>query len=141
VPSLKPKNQIWGLNSTLLDLETSAEQLAIGVIDHGTRVLTGLRKVTRFNAWTALGVLCIAIGEWGKPVRVRTDNAAVFHSKVWRFGLKTLGIKRQFTQLGSPWQNGRIERLFGTLNLEKAVGRAQVGCETVRGQGATTTRD
>jgi putative transposase len=57
----------------------------------------------------------MAIGEWGKPVRVRTDNASVFNSKVWRFGLKALGIKRQFTQPGSPWQNGRMERLFGTL--------------------------
>jgi putative transposase len=50
VPSMKPKNQMWGMDSTLLELQTPAEQLVIGVIDHCTRVLTGLRKVTRFNA-------------------------------------------------------------------------------------------
>ena len=88
---------------------------ALGIVDHGSRVLTALRAVSCFNAWTALGVLCIAIGQWGKPVRLRTDNAAVFHSRVWRLGLRVLGIKRQFTQPGCPWQNGRIERLFGTL--------------------------
>ncbi len=29
--------------------------------------------------------------------------------------MKILGIKHQFIDLAQPWQNGRIERLFGTL--------------------------
>jgi transposase InsO family protein len=29
--------------------------------------------------------------------------------------LQLAGIRHQRTQLGCPWQNGRIERLFGTL--------------------------
>lgn len=28
------------------------------------------------------------------------------------------GIKQQFSQPGKPWQNGRIERFFGTLKHE-----------------------
>jgi putative transposase len=114
-PQRTPGNQIWAMDSTVTDAKTPTEHTIIGLIDHGTRVLTGLQKVTRFNTWTALGVLCLAVGQWGKPKRVRTDNATVFHSRTWRFGLKFLGIKCQFTQPGSPWQNGTIERLFNTF--------------------------
>jgi transposase InsO family protein len=64
---------------------------------------------------TVLGLLCLAIGQWSKPARLRTDNESVFHSRLWRVALRLLGIRRQFTQPGCPWQNGRIERLFGTL--------------------------
>jgi hypothetical protein len=32
-----------------------------------------------------------------------------------KFSLWVLGIKRQTTQIASPWQNGKIERLFGTM--------------------------
>jgi putative transposase len=34
---------------------------------------------------------------------------------VFRTLLKLVGIKHLQTQLCAPWQNGRIERLFGTL--------------------------
>jgi hypothetical protein len=36
-------------------------------------------------------------------------------SHIFRRGLKLLGIRHQLTDPGCPWQNGRIERLFGTL--------------------------
>ena len=36
-------------------------------------------------------------------------------SRIFRRGLKQLGIRHQRTDPGCPWQNGRIERLFGTL--------------------------
>ncbi|UXI68059.1 integrase core domain-containing protein [Tahibacter amnicola] len=32
-----------------------------------------------------------------------------------RIALRCLGIRLQRTELHCPWQNGRIERLFGTL--------------------------
>jgi len=52
---------------------------------------------------------------YGKPKIIRTDNEAIFTSKQFRLGLKKLGIRHQRTTPGCPWQNGRIERLFGTL--------------------------
>jgi transposase InsO family protein len=42
---------------------------------------------------------------------VRTDNEAVFTSRLFRFALWMLGR----TELHCPWQNGRVERFFGTL--------------------------
>ena len=56
-----------------------------------------------------------AIQRYGKPRIVRTDNEAVFTSQVFRFALFLLGIRHQRTDPGCPWQNGRVERFFGTL--------------------------
>jgi putative transposase len=46
---------------------------------------------------------------------VRTDNEAIFTSRVFGFALFLLGIRHQKTALHCPWQNGRVERFFGTL--------------------------
>jgi hypothetical protein len=67
------------------------------------------------NAWTLLGHLFLAIGCFGRPRAIRTDNESMFRSFVFRATLGFAGIAQQFTVPGCPWQNGRIERLFGTL--------------------------
>ena len=59
--------------------------------------------------------LCLAIAEYGKPRFVRTDNERCFTGRAFSTGLALLGIKHQRIDLHCPWQNGRIERLFGTL--------------------------
>lgn len=50
-----------------------------------------------------------------KPKYLRTDNETVFTSPLFRLGLWLLGIKHQRTDVGCPWQNGKVERFFGTL--------------------------
>jgi len=40
----------------------------------------------------------------------------VFTSRTFRLGLFLLGIRHQRIDPHCPWQNGRIERFFGTLN-------------------------
>jgi transposase InsO family protein len=59
--------------------------------------------------------LITAIESYGKPKAIRTDNESVFTSRLFRLGLWILGIRHQRTQIHSPWQNGRIERFFGTF--------------------------
>ncbi|MDH5640115.1 MAG: integrase core domain-containing protein, partial [Nitrospira sp.] len=49
---------------------------------------------------------------------VRTDNEAVFVSRVFRVGLWLLGIRQQRIEPGCPWQNGRVERFIGTVKRE-----------------------
>lgn len=57
----------------------------------------------------------LTIGRYGKPKRLRTDNEAVFTGFVFTTFLKLAGIQHQRIQTCAPWQNGRMERLFGTL--------------------------
>ncbi len=86
--------------------------------DHGSRVITRLAVVVNRRSWTLLGHLCMAIGQHGKPKRLRTDNAAIFTSftfRAFRAFLWLAGIGHQRIDTCAPWQNGRIERLFGSL--------------------------
>ncbi|MDZ4282432.1 MAG: integrase core domain-containing protein [Hydrogenophaga sp.] len=46
---------------------------------------------------------------------MRTDNEPCFTGRVFTRGLRWLGIRHQRSDIHCPWQNGRIERLFGTL--------------------------
>ena len=59
--------------------------------------------------------MCLAIAHHGKPWRLRTDNEPVFNSLTFNTFLALVGIAHQTTHTRSPWQNGRMERLFGTL--------------------------
>ena len=44
--------------------------------------------------------------------------SAMFRSVAFRITLWLAGIRHQLTVPGCPWQNGRIERLFGTLKAK-----------------------
>ncbi len=87
----------------------------IGIIDHGSRKLLSLNTIVNKSSWTLLGHLCLAIGKYGKPKKLRTDNEVIFTSFVFKTFLKLVNIQQQKIPTASPWCNGRIERLFGTL--------------------------
>jgi putative transposase len=74
-----------------------------------------LEPLERFNSLILLGKLIQAFGEYGIPKAVRSDNASVFRTLLFRAMLKLLGVEQQFTELHSPWQNGRIERFWRTM--------------------------
>lgn len=57
----------------------------------------------------------MAIAQHGKPLRLRTDNEPVFNSRVFKTFLRMAVVRHEPTQKHAPWQNGRMERLFGTL--------------------------
>ena len=46
---------------------------------------------------------------------LRTDNEATFTARLFRLALFVLGIHHQRTEPFAPWQNGRVERFFGTF--------------------------
>lgn len=43
------------------------------------------------------------------------DNEACLVSRRLRWAMALLGVRLQRTDVHCPWQNGRIERLFGTF--------------------------
>jgi transposase InsO family protein len=114
-PRPMPKNAVWGLDLTgKADMHGEAHMI-FGCIDHGTRKCLALDVQENKNAWTLLGHLFLAMGRFGKPRAIRTDNEPCLTSRVFTTGLRLAGIRHQRTDPGSPWMNGRIERLFGTL--------------------------
>jgi transposase InsO family protein len=114
-PRIVPAKLEWGLDLTLIRTSDGNQHPTIAIIDHGSRALLRIQVLTRKCTWTLLAEFCAACAEHGAPDAVRTDNEAMFTSRLWASFFKIAGIKRQRIEPGCPWQNGRIERLFGTL--------------------------
>ncbi len=114
-PQAVSRNFIWGVDLTgKTDMQGKLHAL-LGIIDHGSRALLHLQALHDKTSHTLIACISEVIRINGKPRIIRTDNEAIFTSKTFRIGLKKLGIRHQRTTPGCPWQNGRIERLFGTL--------------------------
>jgi transposase InsO family protein len=118
VPRQLPKNRLWALDLTGKGDSAGDLHSILGIEDHGTRRLLSIKALENKNAWTLLGHLFLAIGRFGRPRAIRSDNESMFRSFVFRAMLRFAGIVQQFTVPGCPWQNGRIERLFGTLKAK-----------------------
>jgi transposase InsO family protein len=114
-PKAQPRNHIWGVDLTgKTDTQKNLHAL-LGIIDHGSRALLHLQALHEKTSRTLIACISEVICTHGKPKIIRTDNEAIFTSRAFRIGLMKLGIRHQRTDHGCPWQNGRIERLFGTL--------------------------
>ena len=110
-----PRNLIWGLDLTGKTDAHGKLHALLGIIDHGSRALLNLQALHNKTTHTLINCLHQTIRHHGKPKIIRTDNEGMFTSRAFSIALKKLGIRHQRTTRGCPWQNGRIERLFGTL--------------------------
>lgn len=121
IPKPMLKNIIWGMDMTGVQANNKKRQSTtatiLGILDHGTRKCISLKSISDKASITLLKALITAIESYGKPKAIRTDNESVFTSRLFRLGLWILGIRHQRTQIHSPWQNGRIERFFGTFKF------------------------
>jgi transposase InsO family protein len=113
------KNQMWGLDLTgkqVLGVDSNAaNHYILGLIDHGSRLLLALTPLRSKHSWRLAWAVARMVARHGKPKFIKTDNDAVFTSKLFKACLAALGVAHKRTAVMSPWQNGRIERLFGTL--------------------------
>lgn len=114
-PKHVPRNLIWGLDLTGKTDAQGERHMVLGILDHGSRALLCLEGLQTKCTFAIMTCLMAAVRRYGKPKCVRTDNEAVFVSRLFRYGLMILGIRHQRSDPGCPWQNGRIERFFGTL--------------------------
>ena len=118
VARCEPIQTTWGMDLTGLPLVDGNSTAVFGIIDHGSRVVLSLSPVVKRSSLILLGKLLIAMGSFGLPKSVRSDNEAVFKSWMFRGVLRILRVRQQLTELASPWQNGRIERFWRTLKFE-----------------------
>jgi len=110
-----PKNRIWGLDLTGKTDDQGQLHSVLGILDHGTRANLTLDVIQNKFTATLLRALANCIERFGRPQTLRTDNEAMFRSWLFRFSLWLVGIRHQRIEPHCPWQNGRIERFFGTL--------------------------
>lgn len=115
VPHSVPRNQTWAIDLTGKQDAAGVVHDILGIIDHGSRRFLGLQLCLQSNALTLLGHLFLAMGRYGVPRNLRSDNAAVFTGRWFRWGLALVGIRQRLSDPGCPWQNPIIERAFGTL--------------------------
>jgi transposase InsO family protein len=96
------------------------------ISDAHSRYLLRCQQVEKTNKEQVRAIFESAFREWGMPAAIRTDNGAPFASRaiaglsrlaVWWM---KLGIVPERIQAGHPEQNGRHERMHGTLKRETA---------------------
>lgn len=116
-PRPMPKHLIWGMDLTYLADHSGHAHPILGIVEHQSRVSLTLKALETKASIVLLRKLLDTIEACGpiKPRYLRTDNEAVFTSFLFRFGLWLLSIRHQRIERCCPWQNGRIERFFGTL--------------------------
>lgn len=113
-PRHVPRQRYWGVDLTYFTDVDGHSHTVLGVCEHYSRLSLALRRIPNKASITLLRTLLDIVEVFGAPQVVRTDNEAMFTSRLFRIGLRLMGIRHQTIALHSPWQNGRIERLFGT---------------------------
>jgi len=114
-PRPVPRNLIWALDLTGKATLDGRTHLVLAILEHASRAALWLEALQSKASWTLILKLVETIKRYGKPKAVRTDNETVFTSRVFRLALLLLGVRHQRTEPHCPWQNGRVERFFGTL--------------------------
>lgn len=110
-----PKNQLWQADLTQIpDLDEQPQRI-FGCVDTGTRACLGLTAIKHKTSLILLQQVLTLCQTYGIPRAIQTDNERCFTSFTFRLGLWWLGIRHITTRVASPWQNGRIERFFGTF--------------------------
>ena len=112
-------NELWAI-----DITCFGPFYIFGLTDLYSRKCLGLKLALNQTAEAAIDLVKKAIASYGKPVSLLSDNGSQFISRDLvtdtEFGhfLKSRGIEHKRTDLGSPWQNGIMERFFGSLKRE-----------------------
>ena len=108
-------NRVWGLDLTGKTDHQGRLHAILGILDHGTRANLVLTALPNKSTAALLHAIAACVERFGRPRTLRTDNEAMFRSWLFRLALWQVGIRHQRIEPHCPWQNGRIERFFGSL--------------------------
>lgn len=116
----KHPNSLWQMDHT--DEKERFNCYTLSVIDDCSRYSLGIIKLERVTTKVVTHILDGLIEKHGKPKQILTDNGSVYglKSKNSRFDrwCKRRGIKHIRTKVHRPQTNGKVERLFKTMDDE-----------------------
>lgn len=114
-PESWPHNARWGLDLTSVLGADGRRYWILGIIEYRSCALLLLEVLIRKAATALARALSQAFERFGLPRTILTDNEGPFRSRLWKRLLRRAGVRHRRIRPYSPWQNGRIERFFGTL--------------------------
>ncbi len=115
IPRSLAPNRTWALDLTGKTDLTGRQHMLLGLLDHGTHACLELVALPDKCSLTILRAVIPAFRRYGLPARICVDNEICLNSRLMRGVLALLGVRLHIIELHCPWQNGRIERFFGTL--------------------------
>jgi transposase InsO family protein len=114
---------VWSYDFVTDRTEYGRQLRLLVVIDEYTRECLAIEVGRSFTAQDVMGVLQYLFAVRGTPELIRSDNLGndtgpEFVSKVICRWLKQADVKTLFIAKGSPWENGYVESINGTLRDE-----------------------
>lgn len=116
----KHPNSLWQMDHT--DEQDLFDCYTISILDDCSRYSLALIKAQNVTTDVVTQILDELIKKHGKPQQILTDNGSAYgsksqHSRFDRW-CKRRGIKHIRTKVHSPTTNGKVERLFKTMDEE-----------------------
>jgi len=113
-------NSLWQIDHT--DEMSNFNCYTLSVLDDASRYSLALVKLNRVTTNNVTVILDQLIKKFGKPKQILTDNGGAYggkskHSKFDRW-CRRRGIQHIRTKVHSPTTNGKVERLFKTMDDE-----------------------
>ena len=113
-------NSLWQIDHT--DEQDLFNCYTLSVLDDATRYSLALAKLNNVTTDVVTHILDGLIKKFGKPKQILTDNGSVYggkskHSRFDRWCRKR-GIHHIRSKVHSPTTNGKVERLFKTIDEE-----------------------
>ena len=113
-------NSLWQIDHT--DEQELFDCYTLSILDDCSRYSLALVKLNNVTTDVVTQVLDNLIKKHGKPREILTDNGSAYglnsiHSRFDRW-CRRRGIKHIRTKIHSPTTNGKVERLFKTMDEE-----------------------
>jgi len=116
----KHPNSLWQIDHT--DEQELFNCYTLSILDDCSRYSLALVKLNRVTTNAVTHILDELIKKHGKPKQILTDNGSAYglKSKHSRFDIwcRRRGIQHIRTKIHSPTTNGKVERLFRTMDDE-----------------------
>lgn len=120
MPLTKPLfyNHVWAVDF-LFDALTDGRRIKIMTVeDLFSRFSLAIDSQFSIPAKSVIESLQECIRLYGIPRIIRTDQGPEFRSLTFQKFVQKHGIRHEFTEKGSPWQNGGLESFNGKLREE-----------------------
>ncbi|GAB6184127.1 IS3 family transposase [Thermodesulfovibrio hydrogeniphilus] len=120
MPLTQPRfcNHVWAIDF-LFDSLTDRRLIKIMTIeDLMSRFCVGIEVGFSITANMVIEVIERCINVYGIPRVIRTDQGSEFRSIIFEKFIQRYGIRHEFIEKASPWQNGALESFNGKLREE-----------------------